>query len=65
VPDLSQPFAIAAAVAIAGFTAVLVKDVIADLRKRLDASDARLDKLAESQDKLADALKDGLRDLRP
>jgi hypothetical protein len=65
VPDLSQPFAIAAAVAIAGFTAVLIKDLISDMRKQRDATEARLDKMAEALDKLADALKDGLRDLRP
>jgi hypothetical protein len=38
---------------------------MSDLRKRLDASEARLDKMSDSVEKLADVLKDGLRDLRP
>ncbi len=57
VPDLSQPFAFTAAVAMAGFVAFLVRDLI----RRLDASEARVSKLTDSVDKLTDAVKDGFR----
>lgn len=38
--DVSQPFAIAAAVGMAGFVAYFVKDVIGDLRKERDSARA-------------------------
>ncbi len=63
--DLTQPFAITAVIALAGFTALLIKDTIADLRKQRDASQALLTGLSEAVEDLADVVKDGFRDTRP
>lgn len=55
--DLTQPFAVVATIGMAGFVAFMVRDTL----KRLDASEARVDKLADAVDKLTDAVKDGFR----
>ena len=59
--DLTQPFAITAVIALAGFTALLIKDTIADLRKQRDASQVLLAGLSKAVEDLADVVKDGFR----
>lgn len=59
--DLNQPFAWIAATALAAFAAYLVKDIISDLRKQRDASDARVVTLTKAVEELTDAVKDGFR----
>jgi predicted component of type VI protein secretion system len=63
--DLTPAFIGAALVALAGFTAKFVLDVVADSRKQRDAALTALAGLTASVDKLADVVKDGFRELRP
>lgn len=63
--DLTPAFIGAALIALAGFTAKFILDVIADTRKQRDAALNALTGLTASVDKLADVVKDGFRDLRP